>query len=186
LLNNHAHTLILLGRAHEAVPMLVRVTKLPGGRTPLVLGTLAEALARLGFDTEARAVFGEAVRLSDHGDATAWKNLALHAADVGLDEEAVEFFVQHLRLAHGETADRAAADVLAAHRQEVMELPDGVPDLSRVLRKALAFEQAIWPPSSGHGDDPPDGEDPSCGVYDHTRASRLRANTAVLTDDKNG
>ncbi len=151
--NNMAAALLELGRVDEALVQLraARSKGVVDRKTMLtVLGNEAEAHFRLGATAPARAALAEAVKLADPRDHIESFVLAMQAANIGCDDDAVEFFARHLALVQntelGETPAaefvRAAPDDLKARMREVASLSAAV---QRVTARFDATEPAAEP-----------------------------------------
>jgi len=165
------------GRLFDAIDGLAAMASESQG-TQRVLGfaNLAEGLSRVGQQEDAEASFREAVSAADFKNASHLFALAMQAAEVGLDDEALRFFMSFVGLLKGvEVIDvrslrRAIGD---AHLRSLLEER---PVLKRVVD--LATTPATHLVAGENTADSPDVD----RVFSETCGSRARANEAVLAE----
>ncbi|WP_437275457.1 hypothetical protein WME90_29970 [Sorangium sp. So ce375] len=185
-------SLLSLDRPLEALNVFVAaVDRVDGLNKIVMLGNMAEALSDLGQIDDAREVFLEAVRVADFSSPLSVYMLANQAAEIGLDDEAIELFARFLSAKQGKNlGDTPALEFIEAAPEDlrsVLRTPYAAP-LSQAISRAKAFgdlkkvvgrniARCAWPDRGEAADDE------SAAVFEETRLARMRANSAVLTED---
>lgn len=180
-LNNAGVALMNVGRAEEAVEFLLRAAEQPDGRTALVLGNLAEALAAACNYPAAREVLEEALDRLEPDDVMGLYRLSDNAAGVGQHELAVELFARFLVRANG--LDRAGRDALAVIDEAPASCWDGlrVPEsIAAAIGRAWALRQPRPEPAP---DASPEATASAVAAHASFADARARATSAVLGDD---
>lgn len=147
-----------------------------GSRRVLAYANLAEGLARLGQMDDALASFRVAVEAADVDSPAQMFGLAMQAAEIGANDEALKFFVRFVTVGRRRKIERTEDLSWALRDADLRSLLEERPALLRVV------ELALHPPSLPPPVEVDDGSEPTSAerVYDETLALRQRANHAVL------
>jgi len=139
--NNIAAALLNLGRAEEALEYLRQArAQQPTPQLKLLIAlNEAEAYARLGETRAAFTAFEQAVALASARSASDAFSLALAAAELGADHEAVEFFARYLALVQGVAlGDEDAVDFVRRAPDALWARARALPALHGALARVLA------------------------------------------------
>jgi len=139
-LSNQAGVLMYVGRYQEAALSSLEASRISGGYTHATLGKLAEALYRLGEIDAAVQTFQEALRLADLTNPSQCFMMANHAAELGLDQDAVELFARFIvRRNGGEGESRPAIEVIGSASEEDKAGLENVQILDATIRRMTAM-----------------------------------------------
>ena len=187
-------SLVHLGRPAEALDLLSEVEDLHGFNQVVLLGNTAEALADLGLLAEAREVFEEALLVANQDDALSVLILAMQAAEIDADREAVELFARYLRLRRGgPRGDEHPLSVIQSASDEQMAVLDqsSTRRLKAAVKKALAFGHALFDASPASLYAAPKEEleaadADALAVYDDTLPLRSKATREAMDEGEHG
>lgn len=173
-LSNQAVALVLVGRYREAALSSLEASRIPEGYTHTTLANLAEALFRLGESDAASQTFQEALRVADLTNPSHCFVMAAQAAELGLDQDAIELFARFVVLRHGDNSEsRPAIEVVGTASEEDRAGLKSVPVLDGTIRRMTAMAAELARLSSQHtveGDEA--SSDEAQDVYEAT--GRLR------------
>lgn len=176
-LGNQAVALGQLGRYEEAANSSIEAARIPHGYTHGNLGNLAEFLHRLGDTDAALNAFEEALGLADLANPAHCATMANQAAELGLDQEALELFARFLTRKSGtEFGDKSAIDVIRAADEDDKAWLKSAPALDAAIRRGTAMVDELGRASSqkdDQGDDATSAE--ALDVYEATRRLREAA-----------
>ena len=179
---NQAAVLVDVGRYREAALSSLEASRIPEGYNHVTLGNLAEALYHLGETDAALQTFQEAIRLADITNPLHCFSVASQAAELGLDQDAVEMFARFVVLRNGGAgAGRPAIEVVGTASEEDKAGLKNVPVLDATLRRmtAMAAELSrLASQQSVEGDEAASGE--ALDIYEATRRLREEALAHVL------
>jgi hypothetical protein len=107
-------------------------------------------------------------------------NLAMQAAAIGLNAEAVEYFVRFLALRDGfDPGEQSAVDILIERRGTYEESLTENGPLRDAIALALAFEEEMKAPEQERAENP----EGALAMFEATRPMRERATAAVLAGE---
>lgn len=186
---NLGRMLLKLDQVEEAVDVLAEAVELDGRDVGGLL-RFAEALFRLGSRDDALEIFEQAIAAADFKSLADVLALAVEAAKMGFDGEAVELFARYLALGLGIALGNSPAvtfieqcDVSA--RDECFAL---APELQRAVERALHFGPDVehlrmMPrPAEPHISGLVDADETAEDVLAWMAPHRARANAAVLPE----
>jgi tetratricopeptide (TPR) repeat protein len=182
---NQAGLLNRLGRHAEAVKSSIEGLKIgvPSGHH-LALGNLAEALHGLGEVDLAHDVFEDALDAADRTQPGPCFTMAVQAAVLGLDQEAVELFARYLARSRGiDLGDEPAVKVARTATEEEKAPLRFARALDAAIRRmvAMADESARLSSQDADGDDA-EASAVALDVYEATRRLREAAVAHVLLE----
>ena len=181
---NQAAALLEVGRYQEAALSSLEASKIPEGYTHATLVNLARALYFLGEGDAALQTFQEALRLADLTNPLHCFMMASQAAELGLDQDAVELFASFVVHRNGGKGEgRPAIEVIGAASEEDKAGLKNIPVLAATIRRMTAMATELSRLSAQHnveGDDASSGE--AHDVYEATRRLREEALAHVLLD----
>ena len=176
-LNNQAGILVDLGRYQEAAMSSFEASRIPAGYTYRTLANLAEALYRLGEIEAAFQTFQEALRLADLKNSSHCFDMASQAAELGLDQDAIELFARFVVLRNDSAGEgRPAIETVVTASEEDKAGLKNVPVLDATIRRMTAMVAELSRLSSHQsveGDEASSEE--ALDVYEATRRLREEA-----------
>lgn len=182
ILCNQAAALLDAGRYRESAMSSLEASRIPEGYNHVTLSNLAEALYRLGETDAALQAFQEALRLADLTDPSHCFMMAYEAAELGLDQDAIELFARFVvRRNGGEGEGRPAIEVVGTASEEDKAGLKNVPALEATLRRMMAMTtelSRLASQQSGEGDEA--SSEQAHDVYEATRRLREEALAHVL------
>lgn len=181
---NQSGVLLALGRPKEAAAMALESARSGVGYLGVTLCNLAQALVQLGERDAGLNVFADAVEATDFRNAARAFAMAMTAADIGCDTDAVEFFAKFVTLRENIERDgRSALDVITSARTSTLASFSQKPSLRSAIRRAIAFaaERARQSTVEPLLDDE-QARAEAIGVFEATKPLREMAFTATLGD----
>lgn len=171
--------LLGLGRTAEGVDLLAHVAS-HAPRDSNCLGNLALGYAVLGKNDESIEAINKAMQAADPRNQKHSFILALQAACLGLNAEAVEYFVRFLALRDGfDPGERSAVDILIERRGTYEESLTENGPLRDAIALALAFDEEMKAPVEERAENP----EGVLAMFEATRSMRERATAAVLAGE---
>jgi tetratricopeptide (TPR) repeat protein len=179
---NQAGALLDVGRYQEAALSSLEASKIPAGYTHVTLVNLARALYLLGETDGALETFQEALRLADLTNPSHCFMMASQAAELGLDQDAIELFARFIVRRNGSAGDsRPALEIVGTASDEDTAGLENVPALEATIRRRIAMAAELARLSTlptAEGDEASSGE--AHDVYEATRRLREEALAHVL------
>lgn len=182
ILGNQAAALLELRRYREAATSSIEASRIPGGYTRANLANLAEALYHLGEFEAALQTFQEALGLADLTNPAHCFSMAIEAAELGLDQDALELFAQFIVRKRGaEHDERPAIEIVRGASDEEKAGLENVPVLDATIRRLRAMANELARLSSHMGPQVEASSEEAQDVYEATRRLREEALSHVLS-----
>jgi tetratricopeptide (TPR) repeat protein len=181
VLGNQAAAFLALARYREAALSSLEASRISGGYNHVNLANLAEALHHLGEPEAALRIFQEALGLADLANPSHCFAMAAEAAELGLDQDALELFARFLARRRGTDHDeRSAIEIVRTSSVQERASLENAPILEATIQRmtAMADELARLP---AHLDVEGEASSPEAqDVYEATRRLREEALADLL------